>query len=58
MGEKSLYEHAVNTTNYNESIGQIEDKVTTMNHYARDDLDENDENDVGKLQIAYFNYIK
>lgn len=48
FGEKSLYEHAVNTTSYNEAKGQIEEKVITMNHYARDDLDENDENDVGE----------
>lgn len=44
-----MYEHAVKTSSYNESKGQLEEKVVTMNHYARDDLDENDENDVGEL---------
>lgn len=49
LGEKSLYEHAIKTSSYDESQGQIKEQVPTTSHYARDDLDENDENDVGKF---------
>ncbi|KAJ8947560.1 hypothetical protein NQ318_005040 [Aromia moschata] len=55
-GEESLYQKAVGSTKYNEKEGIIEE--TSSFNYIRDDLDENDENDVGeKKRLAFLDYM-
>ncbi|KAJ8976569.1 hypothetical protein NQ317_016363 [Molorchus minor] len=44
-GEQSLYQKALKSTTYNEKEGTVEE--TASFNYIRDDLDENDENDIG-----------
>nr|WCC58132.1 cytochrome P450 [Pharsalia antennata] len=54
-GEQSLYKTAVSTSRYNEKEGNIDE---TSFAYIRDDLDENEENDIGeKKRLAFLDYM-
>ncbi|XP_056642364.1 cytochrome P450 4g1-like [Diorhabda sublineata] len=56
-GEESLYGHAVKTSKFDDQ-GQIIERQEIMPNYLRDDLDENDENDVGeKKRLAFLDYM-
>ncbi|CAH1103827.1 unnamed protein product [Psylliodes chrysocephalus] len=55
-GESSLYTEAVKTK-FDETKGHIIEN-SIMNNYIRDDLDENDENDVGeKKRLAFLDFL-
>ncbi|XP_018572314.1 cytochrome P450 4g15-like [Anoplophora glabripennis] len=54
-GEQSLYKKALSTSRYNEKEGQIDETSFT---YIKDDLDENEENDIGeKKRLAFLDYM-
>lgn len=50
-GEQSLYKKAINTSTFNEKEGNIDE---TSFAYIKDDLDENEENDLGKFAKSIF----
>ncbi|KAJ8976568.1 hypothetical protein NQ317_016362, partial [Molorchus minor] len=55
-GAQSLYQKALKSTTYNEREGIVEE--TAPFNYIRDDLDENDENDVGeKRRLAFLDFM-
>ncbi|KAJ8976564.1 hypothetical protein NQ317_016358 [Molorchus minor] len=55
-GEQSLYQKALKSTTYNEREGIVEE--TASFNYIRDDLDENDENDVGeKRRLPFLDFM-
>ncbi|CAG9861388.1 unnamed protein product [Phyllotreta striolata] len=55
-GETSLYTEAVKTT-FDETKGHIVENASIMSNYAKDDLDEND-NDVGeKKRLAFLDFL-
>nr|WKR34925.1 cytochrome P450 CYP4G354 [Monolepta hieroglyphica] len=57
-GITTLYGDAVKTTQFNELQGEIIETRDIMPNYLRDDLDENDENDVGeKKRLAFLDYL-
>ncbi|VEN62466.1 unnamed protein product [Callosobruchus maculatus] len=55
-GETSLYEQAVGSSKFDENYGLVEENI--MSNYIRDDLDDNDENDVGeKKRLAFLDFM-
>lgn len=57
-GVTSLYGHAVKTSKFDDHGQIIENRDYIMPNYLRDDLDENDENDVGeKKRLAFLDYM-
>nr|AZR39474.1 cytochrome P450 [Agasicles hygrophila] len=55
-GEDSLYTEVMKSSEYNESKGGAVDSSSIK--YIRDDLDENDENDVGeKKRLAFLDFL-
>ncbi|KAI2474060.1 hypothetical protein C4B38_000147 [Diabrotica virgifera virgifera] len=57
-GEKSLYEQAVKTSQFDEKQGNLIETRDLMSNLLRDDLDENEENDVGeKKRLAFLDYL-
>ncbi|KAI2474059.1 hypothetical protein C4B38_000146 [Diabrotica virgifera virgifera] len=57
-GEKSLYEQALKTSKIDEKHGTLIETRDIMSNLLRDDLDENEENDVGeKKRLAFLDYL-
>ncbi|XP_072375984.1 cytochrome P450 4g15-like [Diabrotica undecimpunctata] len=57
-GEKSLYEQAIKTSRIDEKQGNLIETRDLMSNLLRDDLDENEENDVGeKKRLAFLDYL-
>ncbi|KAG5880483.1 hypothetical protein JTB14_035195 [Gonioctena quinquepunctata] len=55
-GEPSLYQEAVKSGTYEEAQGTFREHI--MTNYVKDDLDENDETDVGeKKRLAFLDYM-
>ncbi|KAJ8922743.1 hypothetical protein NQ315_007778 [Exocentrus adspersus] len=56
QGEQSLYKKALSTSTFNEKDGHIQE--TSSFNYIRDDLDENEESDIGeKKRLAFLDYM-